>query len=257
MARIRTIKPEFPQSESMGRLSRDARLLFVQLWTIVDDDGKARAASRLLASLLYPYDDDAPALIDGWLAELEAEGCIQRYTVCGASYLQVCKWADHQKIDRPSVSKLPSPPSIVDNNANSTKAREQSRGVDADLVSSTLDLSAPDGATSPQSSKPGPGPDAYRAIYGRWPRKPQYAALNEAAEQVGMDRLREAIQSWADHGWSPTNVAGMVDVAKNGISQRPGKAAPNWRLGDPVPEGYAVILSEHGHYIEEIAATHD
>lgn len=136
MARIRTIKPEFPQSESMGRLSRDARLLFVQLWTIADDDGKTRAASRLLASLLYPYDDDAPALIDGWLAELEAEGCILRYAVDGASYLQVCKWADHQKIDRPSVSKLPCPPgAVVDNSANSTKAREQSRALDADLVS--------------------------------------------------------------------------------------------------------------------------
>jgi hypothetical protein len=59
MARIRTIKPEFPQSESMGRISRDARLLFVQLWCICDDHGRTRAASRMLASLLFPYDDDA------------------------------------------------------------------------------------------------------------------------------------------------------------------------------------------------------
>jgi len=42
MARIRTIKPEFPHSESMGRVSRDARLLFVMLFTIVDDEGRAR-----------------------------------------------------------------------------------------------------------------------------------------------------------------------------------------------------------------------
>lgn len=34
MARIRSIKPEFPQSESIGKLSRDARPLFVLLWTI-------------------------------------------------------------------------------------------------------------------------------------------------------------------------------------------------------------------------------
>jgi hypothetical protein len=37
VGRIRSIKPEFPQSESVGRLSRDARLLFVQLWTICDE----------------------------------------------------------------------------------------------------------------------------------------------------------------------------------------------------------------------------
>ncbi|MDE2467333.1 MAG: hypothetical protein KGL35_00935 [Bradyrhizobium sp.] len=107
MARIRTIKPEFPQSESMGRVSRDARLLFVMLWTLCDDSGRTRAASRMLASLLFPYDDDAKDLIDGWLAELEREQCIVCYQVEGQSYLQVCKWLNHQKIDRPSESKIP------------------------------------------------------------------------------------------------------------------------------------------------------
>lgn len=107
MARIRTIKPEFPQSESMGRVSRDARLLFVELWTICDDSGRTRAASRMLASLLFPYDDDAPGLIEGWLSELEREGCIVRYSVDGSTYLQVCNWLKHQKIDKPSQSKIP------------------------------------------------------------------------------------------------------------------------------------------------------
>lgn len=107
MARIRTIKPEFPHSESMGRVSRDARLLFVQLWTVCDDSGRARGNSRMLASLLFPYDDDAPALIDSWLSELEAEGCLVRYLVDGSSYLQICNWLNHQKIDKPSPSKFP------------------------------------------------------------------------------------------------------------------------------------------------------
>jgi hypothetical protein len=59
VARIRTIKPEFVESESVGKLSREARLLFILLWTFVDDAGRARASSRLLTSRLYPYDDDA------------------------------------------------------------------------------------------------------------------------------------------------------------------------------------------------------
>lgn len=107
MGRIRTIKPEFPQSETIGSLSRDARLLFIQLWTIVDDSGRARAASRMLASLLFPYDDDAPALIDGWMDELESAGCIRRYEVSGAKYLDLPNWLKHQKIDKPSASKIP------------------------------------------------------------------------------------------------------------------------------------------------------
>jgi hypothetical protein len=47
----------------MGKVSRDARLLYINLWTIVDDAGITRAPSRMLTSLLYPHDDDAPALI--------------------------------------------------------------------------------------------------------------------------------------------------------------------------------------------------
>lgn len=108
MARIRSIKPEFTQSESIGRLSRDARLLFVQIWTLVDDEGRARASSRGLASALFPFDDDARGLIDGWLCELARERLITRYEVDGSTYLVVNNWLKHQKIDRPTPSRLPS-----------------------------------------------------------------------------------------------------------------------------------------------------
>lgn len=107
MARIRTIKPEFPQSESMGRVSREARLLFIQLWTLADDSGRLRGNSRMLASLLYPYDDDARTLIDAWLDELDREGCVWRYSVDGDTYLEIRNWLIHQKIDKPSRSKIP------------------------------------------------------------------------------------------------------------------------------------------------------
>ena len=107
MARIRTIKPEFTESETVGKLSREARLLFILLWTIVDDDGRARAASRKLASTLYPYDDDAISLIDDWLDELEQGQHIRRYVVDNSTYLDIPKWRLHQRIDKPSASKIP------------------------------------------------------------------------------------------------------------------------------------------------------
>lgn len=107
MARIRTIKPEFCQSEKVGRLSRDARLLFVQLWPFVDDHGRCRGSSRLLAGILYPYDDDAIALIDGWLAELEREVCIRRYAVDGQTYLDIPNWNKHQRVDNAGKSQIP------------------------------------------------------------------------------------------------------------------------------------------------------
>lgn len=152
MGRIRSIKPEFPQSETTGALSRDARLLFIQLWTIVDDEGRARAASRMLASLLYPYDDDARDLIDGWLAELEANDCIRRYVVDGSSYLEIVNWLKHQKIDHASKSRLPA---YSDDLA---KPREPSRSLAPDLGPRTMDkdlgsVEAVADATRPNESR--------------------------------------------------------------------------------------------------------
>ncbi len=109
MARIRTIKPEFPQSESMGRVSRESRLCFILLWTLADDSGRLRGNSRMLASLLYPYDDDAGSLVELWLNALEKEGCIVCYEIGSDHYIQVCNWLIHQKIDHPSKSKIPPP----------------------------------------------------------------------------------------------------------------------------------------------------
>ena len=118
MPRIRTIKPETPHSESLSRCSRDARLCFVMMWTLADDAGRIRGASRLLASLLFPYDKDAPDLIDGWLDELERAGSVRRYVVDGKQYFDIPEWLTHQKIDRPTKSSLP------EFREGSTKARE-------------------------------------------------------------------------------------------------------------------------------------
>lgn len=150
VARIRTIKPEMPHSETLGKVSREARLLFVNLFTIADDEGRARASSRLLASLLYPYDDDAPHLMDDWLSDLNRVEAIRLYEVDGVRYLDIPKWLEHQKIDRPSKSRLP---------AYSAEAREASRSLDA--LPSTLDL-------VPTPCKPPRGGDAYSADFEKW-----------------------------------------------------------------------------------------
>lgn len=134
MARIRTIKPEFPQSESMGRVSREARLCYVLLWTLADDAGRLRGNSRMLASLLYPYDDDANKRIDKWLEELHKERCITRYESGGNRYIQINEWLTHQKIDKPSPSKIAPPPTDSGEFANpregSTADQGEDQGVD-------------------------------------------------------------------------------------------------------------------------------
>lgn len=105
--RIRTIKPEFWMSESLSRVSIGARLLFIGLWSCCDDSGRARASSRLLASLLFPYGDVSAEQISEWMAELSAEGMVRAYICEGNHYLDIPKWLSHQRIDRPSKSRIP------------------------------------------------------------------------------------------------------------------------------------------------------
>ena len=93
----------------MGNVSRESRLCFILLFTVADDHGKLRGNSRMLASLLYPYDDDAPKLIEKWLTQLEKEKCIVRYECDGAHYIKILNWESHQKVDSPSPSKIPDP----------------------------------------------------------------------------------------------------------------------------------------------------
>ena len=110
MGRIRSLKPEFPLSETMGRVTRPARLLFVLLWTQCDDEGRARAAPILLRGTLFPYDQDVTVNdVSEWLIELAREGAIRLYTVGSDRYLEVVNWRKHQRIDRPTPSKIPGP----------------------------------------------------------------------------------------------------------------------------------------------------
>lgn len=152
MARIRTIKPEFPESESVGRLSRDARLLFILLWTFVDDAGRARASSRLLASRLFPYDEDAPELIDGWLDELKSEGHVRRYVVDGAQYLDIPKWLIHQKIDHATMSRLPE---FRESSREFAKENETFGPHIMDLGPRTMDLGPKDNSTAKRGADRG------------------------------------------------------------------------------------------------------
>lgn len=108
MGRIRSIKPEFPISESIGRLARESRLLFILLWTLVDDSGRARGNLAIIRGALYPYDEDVTTdTIAAWMSELVREQLVICYEIEGTKYLQIAKWSQHQKIDRPSPSKFP------------------------------------------------------------------------------------------------------------------------------------------------------
>jgi len=196
MARIRTIKPEFPQSESMGRVSRESRLCFILLWTLADDAGRLRGNGRMLASLLYPYDDDAKKLIEKWLAELAAERCITRYEIDGDQYIQISAWSTHQKIDKPSPSKIPAASDALNEGSRGfAKAREDSaadqgrdQGEEGNLAPTVLvDRDAAD----PYRVPPCPYDEIVNTYAETLPQLPQVAILTDTRKGHINARWRE------------------------------------------------------------------
>ena len=108
--RIRTIKPEFWRSEDIAALSIEDRLLFIGLWSYVEDNGVGRDEPQLIQCDLFPLDTftEASVRTHGGLMRLSQQGLITRYEgPDGRKYLQVNTWDKHQKINRPSKPRFP------------------------------------------------------------------------------------------------------------------------------------------------------
>lgn len=109
MARIRTIKPTFFRSRSVKRLSQNAKLVWIGLWNLADDEGRLLDELGILAGDLWSL-SLSEAKLNAALKELDDESRILRYEVAGHKYIQVTNWSEHQRINRPAPSLLPPAP---------------------------------------------------------------------------------------------------------------------------------------------------
>ncbi|MDT0382589.1 hypothetical protein RM572_27935 [Streptomyces sp. DSM 42041] len=109
MARIRTIKPEAFESEDLASVSVTAERTFFGLLTLADDTGRFRDHPAIICGRLWALrSEHTSAHVAHDLEQLAAAGLICRYTGCdGRRYLHIVTWARHQKIDRPSASRIP------------------------------------------------------------------------------------------------------------------------------------------------------
>ena len=112
--RIRSIKPEFWRSDDIDALELADRLLFIGLWSYVDDNGVgidklASIAADLFAGDMERDPRDTLARISGGLQKLSDGGQIERYRVDGKAYLYIANWSRHQRIDKPAKDRFPLP----------------------------------------------------------------------------------------------------------------------------------------------------
>jgi hypothetical protein len=143
MARKRMIDPNFWIDEKLGRISREARLMFMGCISQSDDDGRLQGHTALLKSLIFPYDLDITLQeVEDWLNELDKEKLIIRYEVANQKYVEMPNFSKHQTINKRTPSKLPAPPkkedygspTVVgeeqDSNTTSQKKRREEKGIE-------------------------------------------------------------------------------------------------------------------------------
>lgn len=102
------IDPEFWSDQEIGFWSFEARLFYIGLWNFSDDEGRFKAHDALLRSQIFPYE----LKINIKRLKLEISDKVQWYEFNGQQYGFIRNFSKHQRIDKPTESKLPKPPKI-------------------------------------------------------------------------------------------------------------------------------------------------
>ena len=105
----RIIKESIRTSEKLAAVSDFAYRVWTSLITMADDTGCGDGRAAIIKGFAFPLRQEAT--IEGIRAameELEAAGCIRRYTVEGREYFCFPNWERHQRI-RNVKPKFPGP----------------------------------------------------------------------------------------------------------------------------------------------------
>ena len=110
MARKRMIDPGIWQSEDFAKLSTLSKLVFIGLFSNADDEGRGRANTLYLKSILFPYDEKLRAAdMEKTLEEIASHMSVTFYTHDEKEYYVLESWKSFQTINKPTASKIPLP----------------------------------------------------------------------------------------------------------------------------------------------------
>lgn len=108
MPRIRTLKPDHRLHRKVGQLDDTAYRLWVGMILEADDAGRLVAEPHQLKALIFGLRPQTTrTLIDTGLQRLAELRLIHTYVVDNTKYAWFPSWKDHQRINRPTPSRLP------------------------------------------------------------------------------------------------------------------------------------------------------
>lgn len=196
MARQRVINPEFFLDEELSGVSAHARLLYIGLWGICDDNyATLPNRPKWIKAQVFPYEEvNIEELID----ELEKLEKITRFeSEDGKQYWFVKNFFKYQKIDRPSKPKFPEyqPYSTrhADCGTDGERKKDDTRGVLDEHSTSTRaeEKRSKEKRTSILSARADETP--FEIFWEKYPRKEQKRKSLEIWARKKLDAQLEAI----------------------------------------------------------------
>jgi hypothetical protein len=88
-------------------------MVFIGLFSVADDEGKGRSKPVYVKSTIFPYDEDLRVSdIEKALSEIGTKMSVTFYSHGGNEYYRLDHWAQWQRVDKPTPSKIPDPESF-------------------------------------------------------------------------------------------------------------------------------------------------
>lgn len=223
MARIRSLKPEAFESETLAKVSVDAERTLFGLTTIVDDRGRlADKPAQINGNLWSMRGGHTAADLDGELEQLvKADGLLCRYTGCdGKRYMHLVTWDRHQKIDHPSKTRIPRcPHHLVSETGRAEECGlHEANCPPRDTLARTREASSGTQAPSPPLASPPGEPEGGSQASGNTTAQPS------SSDQPKRESSRETRES--SRGLAPDLGPRTVDLGPRTIPPTAGAGKP-------------------------------
>jgi hypothetical protein len=112
--RRRMINPDFFTDEDVvENLDFAGRLFYAGLWCVAEDSGCFEPAPMQLKMKIFPGDSIETTRIKEYLTVLAENEKLVYYEIGGKEYAWLCNFWKHQRLDRPTPPKLPTPEWVI------------------------------------------------------------------------------------------------------------------------------------------------
>lgn len=274
MARIRSVKPDLRISRVVASWPVPARYAWVLLWGYLDDFGRGIDDVRLIVADCFPLDRDVTERkMEGWLrlystqTNPEKPAPLCRYSVAGQGYLHSTNWREHQRVNRPTHSRIPPCP------LHEALTDSLSESLSEDSVSDSLrarkEMEVGDGDGGGDGSDyvaAGADDGAAQALIAEWidhcSQRPPKRVIGQTAREIrilldegipGAD-VRRGLAAWHAKGLHPSALASVVHETRTSADRRRTSApTTDQRVGDALALA-ARYAAEDGVEIPQIGA---